>query len=57
VIAPGRELGSQIYAVAEALTQGTGIRSQMLIGGANVNRQVCVCIYYCIYPSISYTLN
>eukprot|EP00953_Heterococcus_sp_UTEX-ZZ885_P022805 12590-Heterococcus_DN1.PRE.3 len=39
VIAPGRELGSQIYAVAEALTQGTGIRSQMLIGGANVNRQ------------------
>jgi superfamily II DNA/RNA helicase len=56
VIAPGRELGSQIYAVAEALTQGTGIRSQMLIGGANVNRQVCV-YYVCIYPSISYTLN
>lgn len=40
VVAPGRELGSQIFAVAQQLMEGTGIRTQMLIGGANVNRQV-----------------
>ncbi|CAM9994755.1 unnamed protein product, partial [Ectocarpus sp. 4 AP-2014] len=40
VVAPGRELASQIFSVCEKLIQGTGLRSTMVIGGANALRQV-----------------
>ncbi|CAM9358555.1 unnamed protein product [Chrysoparadoxa australica] len=40
VVAPGRELGSQIFGVAQQLVENMGIRCQMVLGGANVNRQV-----------------
>lgn len=39
-MAPGRELASQIFSVCEKLIQGTGLRSTMVIGGANALRQV-----------------
>ncbi|CAM9637109.1 unnamed protein product, partial [Hapterophycus canaliculatus] len=40
VVAPGRELASQIFSVCERLIQGSGLRSAMIIGGANALRQV-----------------
>lgn len=40
VLAPTRELGAQIYQVIQELTEGTDIRSQMLIGGAAIGRQI-----------------
>lgn len=40
VVAPGRELASQIFSVCERLTEGLGLRSAMVIGGANALRQV-----------------
>lgn len=40
MVAPGRELASQIASVLEKLLEGTGIRSSMAIGGANPMRQV-----------------
>ena len=39
-MAPGRELASQIFSVCEKLIAGLGLRSAMVIGGANVLRQV-----------------
>lgn len=39
-MAPGRELASQIFSVCEKLIHGTGLRSTMVIGGANALRQV-----------------
>ncbi|CAM9543273.1 unnamed protein product, partial [Scytosiphon promiscuus] len=40
VVAPGRELASQIFSVCERLIKGSGLRSAMIIGGANALRQV-----------------
>eukprot|EP00752_Nemacystus_decipiens_P001692 g1639.t2 len=40
VVAPGRELASQIFSVCERLIEGSGLRSAMVIGGANALRQV-----------------
>ncbi|CAM9698358.1 unnamed protein product [Sphacelaria rigidula] len=40
VVAPGRELASQISSVCDKLIEGLGIRSAMIIGGANAQRQV-----------------
>lgn len=39
-MAPGRELASQIFSVCEKLIQGLGLRTAMVIGGANALRQV-----------------
>lgn len=40
VVSPGRELGSQTFGVCEKLAADTGLRIQMVLGGANVKRQV-----------------
>ncbi|CAM9570343.1 unnamed protein product, partial [Choristocarpus tenellus] len=40
IIAPGRELASQINSVCERLTEGMGLRTVMTIGGANPLRQI-----------------
>ncbi len=40
IIVPGRELGSQIFGVCDAIARGSGARVQMAIGGANIKRQV-----------------
>eukprot|EP00903_Cladosiphon_okamuranus_P009679 g9209.t1 len=40
VVAPGRELASQIFSVCERLIEGSGLRSALIIGGANALRQV-----------------
>lgn len=40
VVAPGRELASQISSVCDTLIEGLGLRSAMVIGGANSQRQV-----------------
>lgn len=39
VLAPGRELASQILSVCEKLLSGLGLRSTMVIGGASAVRQ------------------
>ncbi len=40
IIAPGRELGRQLSGVCDIIAKGSGARAQMLIGGANVKRQM-----------------
>ena len=40
VIAPSRELAVQIAAVCSRLLEGSDLRCQALIGGANINRQL-----------------
>ena len=40
ILVPTRELGMQILLTLEQLTEGTGIRSQSLIGGAAISRQI-----------------
>ncbi len=40
VIVPGRELGSQIFGVCDAVARGSGARVQMVIGGASIKRQM-----------------
>jgi ATP-dependent RNA helicase DeaD len=40
ILVPTRELGMQIMTVADQLTAGTSIRTQALIGGASVQRQL-----------------
>jgi superfamily II DNA/RNA helicase len=40
VVAPGRELAAQTASVCSRLLEGTDLRCQALIGGANLNRQL-----------------
>ncbi len=40
VLAPGRELGSQIFGVCDLIARGSGARVQMMIGGASIKRQM-----------------
>lgn len=40
VVAPGRELASQIVSVARELLQGTGLTTQLAIGGTTFSRNV-----------------
>ncbi len=40
IIVPGRELGSQIFGVCDAIARGSGARVQMVIGGTSIKRQM-----------------
>ncbi len=40
IVVPTHELGMQIYKVAEKLIQGNSIRTQVIIGGAAIHRQI-----------------